>query len=172
MGGIHIYRAVIIKCRIERHSCSHARSFNLSFVINFCAHCIPRQQRHGRVGFAINPATIDSMCNTERVDGGCRSFKVRIMAVDKLMPEPLTRLVPCQTPNMLAAIIAQLYFFRDNPAEALPILQLSSSVPSHWHEPNETRMCIHTSTQPCMYSPFSLLNMRSENCLICFIASS
>ena len=102
MGCHRVNRTVIVESWVETHASANTSAFNLSLVVYFCAGCIPAKKRNWAIRTWVNPAFVDAMGNTIGKNSCGRCFEIRVVSVEKLVPEPFTTLALRDATDMVA----------------------------------------------------------------------
>src|SRR6218665_1980096 len=99
----------IIKSRIKDHSCSYAGSFHLPCFIYSGRKGVPSQECGRSIGKRIKPPFVNAFGKAIGIHCRGRSFKIRVISVEQLVPKPRTRLEGSQSFDMLSK---QVQYFR------------------------------------------------------------
>ena len=89
---IYIDRTIIIESRIKSHASPHTSTFYLSFFVYLSGYGMPSQLGNRTISNCVNPTFIDSMCQTIYINRSGRSFQIRIIPVEQLVPKPFSAL--------------------------------------------------------------------------------
>jgi len=93
----------------QDHSCSYAGSFHLPCFIYSGRKGVPSQQCRRSIGKRIKPPFVNAFGKAIGIHCRGRSFKIRVISVEQLVPKPRTRLEGSQSFDMLSK---QVQYFR------------------------------------------------------------
>ena len=108
MRRIYIDRTIIIESRIESHTGAYASAFHLYFFIYLSGDGMPSQLGNRTIRYRINPTFINGVCQTIYIDSSCRSFQIRIITVEQLVPKSFSTLQRRHSTHMSTEIIHHL----------------------------------------------------------------